>query len=275
MEKPPDKPRSGAAGIIFAVLRIIAALICAFLLYTFIFTMSLDQINHGNVIGTIYCTAVILLVILYPLMKKKKPLRITAKVCGAGLLAFAVYCGVISCFIVSEMRHGEDAAIAASTANGGTPQTVIVLGCKTVDGYPSQMLKLRLDKAVEYINRNPDTVCIVTGGQGGDEIEPEAVSMQRYLVQHGIPADKIITEPLSVNTEENIRHSSEIIAERGLPHNVVIVSECYHIYRGVRHARKAGFEASGIYPDPATVLRTMPSYWLREIFAITRDYIFY
>ena len=134
MDKPPDKPRINAAGIIFAVLRIAAALICAYLLHTFIFTMSLNQKNHGNVIGSIYCIAVILLVTVYPFIRRKKPLRITAKVLGIGMAAFAAYCAVISCFIASEMRHGEDTAIAASTANGGTPQTVIVLGCRTING---------------------------------------------------------------------------------------------------------------------------------------------
>lgn len=273
-DKPPDRKPNKAAGIIFAVLRIAAALLCAYLLYTFVFTMRLNQINPGNVIGCIYCAAVILLVVLYPLIKRKKKLRITAKVLGIGMAAFAVYCAVISCFIASEMKHGEDTAIAASVSNGGTPQTVIVLGCRTINGNPSQMLKLRLDKAIEYMRGNTNTVCIVSGGQGGDETEPEAVTMHRYLAANGIPEDKIMTEPLSTNTEENIRNSAVIIRERELPQNVVIVSECYHIYRGVRHAKKAGFDASGIYPDPSSVIITMPSYWLREIFAITRDYIF-
>ncbi len=272
MDRPKEKPKPD--GIVFAVLRIIAAVICAILLNTFLFTIALGQANPGSVTGSIFCIAAILLVIFYPLLKKKKPLLIAARAAGICMCAFALYCGVICALIVSEMTHGEERALAASTAGGGSPQTVIVLGCKTDDGVPSQMLRLRLDRAVEYLNDHPDAVCIVTGGQGADEIEPEAVSMHRCLIEDGISDERIYVEDKAKNTAENIKYSSEIIKSEGLSENVVIVSECYHLYRGVRQARLSGFDASGVYPDPSTVMMTMPSYWLREIYAITRDLIF-
>ena len=272
MDIPKDK--SKPADIVFAVLRIAAAVVCGILLNTFLFTISLGQANPGSVTGSIFCAAVILLVITYPLLKKKKPLRIAAKAAGIGMAAFVLYCGVICVLIVSEMNHGEERALAASTAGGPSPQTLIVLGCKTTDGVPSQMHRLRLDKAEEYLSSHPDAVCIVTGGQGGDEIEPEAVSMRRCLIEDGISDSRIYVEDKAKNTAENIKYSSEIIKSAGLSENVVIVSECYHLYRGVRQARLAGFDAAGVYPDPSTVMITMPSYWLREIYAITRDLLF-
>ena len=67
MEKPPNK----ALDITFAALRITAAAICAFLMWTFLYTIGLKQINHGNVIGCMYCGSVIVLVIIYPFLKKK------------------------------------------------------------------------------------------------------------------------------------------------------------------------------------------------------------
>ncbi len=271
MDRPKDKPKP--ADIVFAVVRIAAAVVCGILLNTFLFTISLGQANPGSVTGSIFCIAAILLVIAYPFLKKKKPLLIAARAIGACMAAFVLYCGVIILLIVSEMAHGEERAIAAS-GGASIPQTVIVLGCKTTDGVPSQMLRLRLDKAVEYLNDHPNAVCIVTGGQGGDEIEPEAVSMRRCLIEDGISDDRIYVEDKAKNTAENIKFSSEIVKSAGLSKNVVIVSECYHLYRGVRQARLSGFDASGVYPDPSTVMITMPSYWLREIYAITRDLIF-
>lgn len=268
MDKPPNK----VSDIIFAVLRIASALVCAFLLYTFVYTINLRQINHGNVIGTIYCVAVILLVIVYPFIRKKKPLRITAKICGAGLTAFAVYCAVISGFIISEMAHGEDNAVSVSA--DGSPQTVIVLGCMVLDGEPSPMLSLRIGKAEEYLKAHPNAVCVATGGQGANEAMSEAECIRKYLILGGIDESRIYVEDQSADTAENIGFAAKIIEEKGLPKDAVIVSECYHIYRGVRQAKLNGLRASGIYPDPSTVIKTMPSYWLREIFAITRDYIF-
>ncbi len=267
-----DRIKIKAADIIWAAVRIAAAAVCAFLLYTFIYTISLRQINVGNIAGCAYCGAVILLVILYPAMKRKKALHRVGVICGAGLAAFAVYCAVISSLILSEMRHGEDNAVAVSAQ--GTPQTVIVLGCMVLDGEPSPMLALRLQKAREYLEAHPDTVCIVTGGQGANESISEAAAMRRYLLDRGIEDSRIYTEDKSVNTAENIRFAAAVIEERGLPKDTVVVSECYHIYRGVRQARLTGLHASGIYPDPAPVLITMPSYWLREIFAVTRDLLF-
>lgn len=273
MRKVKEKKEKRGTAIFFAVLRIIAALACGFLLYTFVFTMSLNQVNHGNVLGSIYCVGVILIVILYPALRKHRKLRTTARVIGSLQLAFAIFCGVISLFILSEMRTGENRAVAASTADGGTRQTVIVLGCKTIDGEPSPMLALRLDKAIEYLNAHPSAVCITSGGMGSDEIAPEAFTMRKYLIRNGIAESRIIIEPDSENTEQNIKNSAKLIAEQNLPRSVVIVSECYHIFRGVRQAKLAGLDAAGIYPDPASVIITMPSYWLREIFAVTRDFV--
>ena len=255
--------------IVFAVLRYLAAAAAGFLLYTFLYTISLNQINQGDVLGSIYCVIVILLALFYPLLRKKRPLRIASIVLGACLAAFAVYCAVISGFIASEIIKSD----STTAAPDDSPHTVIILGCKTFDGVPSTMLELRLVRGIEYLNCHPGAVCIVTGGQGADEIEPEAVSMHRYLIEHGIADERIYVEPESVNTEQNIRHSSEIISRENLPTDIVIVSECYHIYRGVRQARLAGFNASGIYPDPSPVLITMPTYWLREIFAVSRDFV--
>ena len=274
MQKVKEKPGSRVLRAVFGVLRLAAAAVCANLIYTFIFTMNLNQINVGNITGCIFCGAVILLVCLYPVLRRRKSLRTAAWVCGGIMLLFAIYFAVISALIASEMRHGEDKAEAAAAMNEGTAQTVIVLGCKTLNGAPSPMLALRLEKALEYMSSHPDTVCVVTGGQGGDEIEPEAVTMKRYLLASGIPETRVYTDEVSANTTENIRNAAAIIREQGLPENVVVVSECYHIYRGVRQARLAGLSASGIYPDPASVLITMPSYWVREVYAVTRDIFF-
>jgi len=268
MEKPPNK----VLDITFAALRTAAAAVCAFLLYTFIYTMSLKQINHGNVIGCLYCGSVIILVIAYPFLKKKKPLRTAAVVCGWVMTAIAVYCAVVSGFIISEMTHGKDNALAVSSE--GHPQTVIVLGCMVLDGEPSPMLALRIGKAEEYLNAHPDAVCIAAGGKGSNEEISEAECIRKCLVRDGIDESRIYIEDKSVDTTENIRFSKEIIDAEGLPEDVVVVSECYHIFRGVRQARLNGLHAAGIYPDPAPVIKTMPSYWLREIFALTRDFFF-
>ena len=134
------------------------------------------------------------------------------------------------------------------------------------------MLAARLEKALEYEKEHKDIAVIVAGGQGTNETEPEAETMFRYLTSHGIESGKIYKEESSSNTEQNISYSAAIIRQEKLPESVVIISECYHVYRGIRNARKEGIEASALYSDPAPFIFTLPTYWLREIFALTRDY---
>ena len=46
---------------------------------------------------------------------------------------------------------------------------IIVLGAQIYERGPSAVLRFRLDKAVEYLNENPQTKCIVSGGKGSNE----------------------------------------------------------------------------------------------------------
>ena len=48
----------------------------------------------------------------------------------------------------------------------------------------------RLNKAIEYHNANPESIIIVSGGQGRGEAISEAFAMKRYLVAHNIDEAK-------------------------------------------------------------------------------------
>ena len=171
------------------------------------------------------------------------------------------------------MMNTPDYALEAGTEGAAEPHTVIVLGCKTINGIPSVMLAARLDKAAEYLKENENAVCIVTGGQGGDEIEPEAETMERYLITKGIDKERIYKENKSRNTEQNLLFSESIIREQNLPKKVIIVSEGYHVYRGIRNAEKLGLTAYSKWAVSERTSWAYPSYWIRELFAISKDLI--
>lgn len=64
---------------------------------------------------------------------------------------------------------------------------------------------------------------IFSGGSGkltADRPEfrdaPEAVVFARVAVEMGVPEDRVIVEPKSANTGENVRFTYEVLAERGL-----------------------------------------------------------
>lgn len=260
------KLKTCAIIIIFAILIILSG--------SFIITMLCGIVNHGNVIGLIVCLVVMLDIILYKLYNKNKAVRVISGIIGWFAAAAAIYSIVISVFIISGMMNTPERAVKTGTFGGSEQKTVIVLGCKANNGHPSVMLTARLNKAIEYLNQNPDDICVLTGGMGADEIEPESVSMRRYLITNGISEDRIYIEDMSRNTEQNILFTKKIIDEQKLPTDVIIVSESYHVYRGVRNAEKQGLNAAALPAFSESTVWALPSYWIREIFAVSRDYVY-
>lgn len=252
---------------------VILLTLCGLLLASFLATMLSGIVNQGNVIGSIFCLSVILLYLYYPKLKEKPASRKLARACGALFGAVGVYSAVVSVFMLFGILNTPERAVTAGTTGAGEPQTVIVLGCRAIGGVPSLMLRARLDRAIEYLNDNPAAVCIAAGGQGGDEIEPEGVSMRRYLVENGISHSRIYVESRSRNTRENISYAKEIMEEYGLPTRTVIISEGYHVYRGLRIAERNGLSASAVSAVSTETWYAMPSNWIREILAVTNDYL--
>lgn len=255
------------------ILGAVLLTVCGLLLLSFIVTMCVGIVNHGNVIGSAICLIVIFLYIFYGELRKVPFLRAISLFLTVFLCLAALYTAVVSAFIISGMMNTPQRAVQAGTFSVSEPHTVIVLGCKANNGYPSRMLTARLNAAAEYLNENPEAVCILSGGQGADEIEPEAESMYRYMITLGIAESRLYKEEQSHNTEQNIAFSKRIIEEEGLSREVVIISESYHVYRGVRQAEKYGLNATAVAAAPTGVWWSLPSYWVREVFAISRDFV--
>jgi len=124
---------------------------------------------------------------------------------------------------------------------------LIVLGAGLHGEIPTLVLANRMDRAIAYLNENPRTVAVLSGGKGGGEAVSEASAMARYFSAHGIPASRYILEDASESTEENFRFSGRIIRERfGGDASVVFVTSDFHVFRAGRVAAKQGIRASGI-----------------------------
>ena len=90
---------------------------------------------------------------------------------------------------------------------------VIVLGAKVQTEGVSKSLKMRLDKAIQYSEENPDTIFVLSGGQGKDEPTPQAQVMYNYMLYNGVPADHLLMELQSTSTVENIAYSRLVIED--------------------------------------------------------------
>lgn len=145
---------------------------------------------------------------------------------------------------------------------------IIVLGAQIRETGPTVVLRWRLDAAYEYLVANPDTRCIVSGGQGENEPRPEADAMRDYLVEAGIAPDRIVTERTSRNTVENIRNSMELFDAQN--ESAGIVTNDFHMYRALAIAKKQGIAgAQGISAE--SLLLFLPNNMLRECAGVLKD----
>ncbi len=146
---------------------------------------------------------------------------------------------------------------------------IIVLGAKWEENGPSFVLKKRLDKAIEYLDQNPDTKVIVSGGQGRDESIPEALGMHNYLVEAGITSERILMEDRSHNTYENLSYSGELINKK--EDKVALITNNYHVFRTEQIAKKLGYaKLQGIAVESGYIM--VPNNLLREFLGILKDF---
>ena len=129
---------------------------------------------------------------------------------------------------------------------------LIVLGCGIrQDGTPTPLLRGRLERALAFAEKqkaeNGKTpVFITSGGQGSDEICPESTAMKRYLLERGVPEERIIEEDRSTDTFENMKFSKEKIWERDPGARIAFSTTNYHVFRSGLLARRVKMRAVGM-----------------------------
>ena len=155
---------------------------------------------------------------------------------------------------------------AADTEAEAGCDYIIVLGCGLRGSEPSLILAERIYTAAAYLKNNPETVCIVSGGQGSGEDMTEAQCMYNLLVEEGIDPGRIRMEPQATSTWENLVLSKKIIQEEATeaPDKIGIVSSEFHLFRAGLMARELGVEPVLIGAQtPYFAVRV--NYFLREI----------
>ncbi len=150
--------------------------------------------------------------------------------------------------------------------------TVIVPGAQIHGDRPSLMLSHRLKAAAKFLEKHPDAMCVVSGGQGEDEPATEASVMANYLIAAGIEKSRVFLEDRSTNTMENMRFTAEVIARNGLPEQVVIATQEFHQFRCAAYARAAQLEPVGT-ATCGTPWYLFLCYWVREFAGICRMWL--
>lgn len=172
--------------------------------------------------------------------------------CVAGVAVLGVLCVLVF--------------LGAATSDKENLDYVIVLGARVKEHTVSNSLKMRLDKAMEYAQENPDTVLVLSGGCGPGESASEAEVMWEYLVYNGVRPEQLLIEDQSVSTVENIAYSKVLIEQHRMkdkkelvplqrkmtsvpyaiapdkPLEIGVLTSNFHIYRARLTAEKWGFD---------------------------------
>lgn len=157
---------------------------------------------------------------------------------------------------------------AANKRPDAGAEYLIVLGAGVNGTVPSQTLKNRISAAMEYLQENPDTLVIASGGQGPGEDVSEAKVIRDYLLMGGIAPERIIMEDQSTSTVENIKFSKMFIDNESA--SIVLVTSDFHMMRATRIAKMQGLtNVSGCPAEPGYF--TKVNNYVREFFAVIKD----
>ena len=117
--------------------------------------------------------------------------------------------------------------------------TLVVLGHRLENNSTLSLVGTnRLDAALEFYNHHrPAQVLVAGGNSNGNGLEADA--MEKYLVQKGIPAEKILKECRSTNTYENVEFVNEICQQQGLT-KIHVITSAFHSRRAARLLRDSG-----------------------------------
>ena len=154
---------------------------------------------------------------------------------------------------------------------------VILLGGGiSKDGVLPKSVISRVEKAAEYLNKNPDSICVVTGGTLDWLPYAEAPELKRQLAARGVSPARILVEDQAKDTIQNFQLSCKMLAEhKGMTYTEVlstptlIVTRRFHLRRSQRLARRMGFTNIKGIPAACPPVYVLHNY-VREICAYVK-----
>jgi len=258
--------------LVFIILTLLFIFIITFGIYILIafLLLSTRVILNKERRNLSHSLSLILVIILISFVMITTFIDISGFSITAQVLIYSVYGIIIYYFI--HITHYIIATILCNLSNPKKNQDyIIVHGCGLKEGNVTTLLARRLDKAIEFYNKQKETYhppkLVLSGGQGIDEPRPEAQAMKDYVILKGIPEADILLEDRSTTTFENMTFSKEIIDKdsNGKPYNCIYATSNFHLFRTGIYAKRAGLKINGI--GSKTAWYYLPNALLREYLA--------
>ena len=238
--------------------RILALIFCALLSGLAFF---LNFCIPGYSFSALVCICLIAIILFYtfmPLVGLKFPVlsRYAMRIFTAILILGLLVVGVTEAIIIRKSFGDPKEQISH----------VVVLGAKVNAHGPSVSLWDRIYGACEYAVEHPDTILVLSGGQGTDEPITEAQCMYLELLDLGVDPEQLRLEDKATSTWENLKYSLDLIEqETGIrPAKIGVLSSEYHLFRASLFAKACDVEFVGI-PAKTSRWGQRINHFMREV----------
>jgi uncharacterized SAM-binding protein YcdF (DUF218 family) len=227
-----------------------------------------ESLRPANLLSLLAGAAVFLVIGLDVAAERTEDLKLSLFATVATLVF-----GYVSFLLVSYVLYAFVYGLMAGT--GGADFVVVLGSGLRPDGGVPPLLANRLERGREVwaaLDRragDAKPMLIVSGGKGDDERVPEASAMASYLIARGFPADRLLLEDRSRNTEENLLFSKAIMDELRPGARATVVTSDFHAFRAALLARRLGIrgQVTGArvagYYRPSAMLREFAAVFLR------------
>ncbi len=176
--------------------------------------------------------------------------------CAVAALAFLLALCIMSVTAVLAISGSVVATTKSRMITVNESKTVYGIDCIIVlgafvkeNGQPSDMLKDRLDVALELYNAGVSERILVSGDHGREGYNEVGI-MKKYLVDNGVPDSAVFMDHAGFSTYETMYRANEIFLTESYYKRVIIVTQEYHLYRAMYNAKNVGLDAYGVASDP-------------------------
>lgn len=197
----------------------------------------------------------------------KKPIsmvRAPVAACLAVVVLAAAVVGVTNAVVIGTTSGS---IVSAEDAADYNADAIVVLGASVLpDGTPSQILKDRVENAVELYQAGAAPKIIMSGDNSTLEYN-EVRSMKDYAVSLGVPSGDVFCDHAGFSTYESMHRAKSVFgAER-----IIVSTQRYHLYRALWSAHALGLEAIGVPADRHSFANQL-LFDAREVPARTKDF---
>ena len=182
---------------------------------------------------------------------------------GVGLAGVVLVSGSIGFVRLTAAGH-----LFSETEVPAAPVALVLGAMVYPDGTPSPFLAGRLDVAHRLYQAGKVQVIVVSGDNMAKEYnEPEA--MRTYLINAGMPAEKVVADYAGFDTYDSCARALRIFGVEKL----ILVTQSYHLPRAVATCRALGVDATGVGDESARRSRSWHRGAIRDQLACVKTVI--